>query len=71
MLYLQSITGKLTKKYVKIALDVVAVINVFKEFWKYPETFSNVVLHIGDFHFLKENFKVSFKIRIALLKSRC
>ena len=49
-------------KYVKITLDVGTVINAFKELWAYPETFSNVVFHFGDFHFLKENFKVNFKL---------
>ena len=54
MLYLQSTTAKVHMKYAKITVDVGAAINAFKELWAYPETFSNVVLHIGDFHFLKE-----------------
>ena len=49
-------------KYVKITLDVGTAINAFKELWAYPETFSNVVFHFGDFDFLKENFKVNFKL---------
>ena len=64
MLYLQSITAKFNMKYGKITLDVGAAINAFKELWTYPETFSNVVLHIGDFHFLKKNFKVNFKLEL-------
>ena len=62
MLYLQSITAKVNMKYVKITLDVGTAINAFKELWAYPETFSNVVFHFEDFHFLKENFKVNFKL---------
>ena len=54
MLYLQSTTAKVHMKYAKITVDVGAAINAFKELWAYPETFSNVVLHIGDFHFLRE-----------------
>ena len=26
--------------------------------WNYPEKFSNVIIHPGDFHFMKENFQV-------------
>ena len=62
MLYLQNITAKVNMKYTKITLDVGTAINAFKELWRYPEPFSNVVLHIGDFHFLKEKFKVNFKL---------
>ena len=50
MLYLQSITVIFNVKYANITLDVGAAINAFKELWIYPETFSNVVIHIGDFH---------------------
>ena len=57
MLYLQSITAKFNMKYAKITLDVGAAINAFKELWTYPVTFSNVIIHLGDFHFLKEHFK--------------
>ena len=39
-----------------------AAINIFKELWTYSETFSNVVIHLGNFHVLKENFKVNFKL---------
>ena len=59
MLYLQNITAKANVKYAKFTLDLGAAI---KELWTYPETFSNVVIHLGDFHFLKENSKVNFKL---------
>ena len=62
MLDLQSITAKVNMKYAKMTLDVGEVINTFKESWTHPETFSNLVLHTGDFHFLKKNFKVNFKL---------
>ena len=64
MLYLQSITANVNMKYAKITLDVGAAINAFKELYTYPETFSNVVLHFGDFHFLKEKFKVNSKLEL-------
>ena len=57
MLYLQSTTAKVNMKYVNITLDVGAAIVL----WTYVETFSNVVTHLEDFHFMKENFKVIFK----------
>ena len=63
MLYLQSITANVTMKYAKIT-DVGAAINAFKELYTYPETSSNVMLHFGDFHFSKENFKVNFKLEL-------
>ena len=43
---------------VNITLDIGSVINAYKIVWPYPERFRNVVIHPGDFHFLKENFKV-------------
>ena len=64
MLYLQSITANVNMKYAKITLYVGAAINAFKELYTYPETFSSVVLHFGDFHFLKENFKVNSKLEL-------
>ena len=62
MLYLQSITAKVNVKYAKITLDAGAAINAFKELWAYTKTFSNVIIHLWDFHFMKENFKVIFKL---------
>ena len=50
MLYLQSIN----MKHVNITLDVGTAINAFKVSWRYPETFSNVVIHLRDFHFMKK-----------------
>ena len=44
--------------YVNVTLDVGAALNAYKLLWKYPEQFSNVVIHLGDFHVMKENFKI-------------
>lgn len=62
MLHLQSITANVNMKYAKIMLTLEAVIDAFKELWKYPETFSNVFIHLGDFHFMNENFNIIFKL---------
>ena len=36
-------------KYAKITLDLEAVVSTLKELWKYPETFSNVFIQLGNF----------------------
>ena len=46
--------------YVNIILDMAAAINAFKVFWNRKEEFKNVVLHLGDLHFMNENFQASF-----------
>ena len=35
-----------------------AAVNAFKLVWNYPDTFDNVVIHLGDFHFMKEIFSI-------------
>ena len=32
--------------------------NAFLVKWQREEEFKNIIIHLGDFHFLKENFKV-------------
>ena len=44
--------------YVNVTLDVGPAINAYKLLWKYSQQFSNVIIHLGDFHMMKENFKV-------------
>ena len=44
--------------YVNIAWDVGAALNVFKLLWNGVEQYQNVLIHLGDFHFMKENFQV-------------
>jgi hypothetical protein len=44
--------------YVNITLDVGASVSAFKMVWTYPEQYKNIVIHLGSFHFLKENFQV-------------
>lgn len=45
--------------YVNVTLDVGAAMNAFKLIWNYQ---SRLVVHLGDFHFIKENFGVTGKI---------
>ena len=47
--------------YVNVTVDVGAAINAYKTIWYLPNQYHNIVIHLGSFHFLKENFKVSFE----------
>ena len=47
--------------YVNITLDVGAALsayNAYKVVWNYPNIFSNAIIHLGDFHIMKEAFAV-------------
>ena len=57
--YLQSLSHYVNMPYVNVTLDVGAAINAYKTIWSYPEDYRNVVIHLGSFHFLKENFQVA------------
>ena len=45
--------------YVNIFLDIGAAINAYKFIWNSLTAHSNVVLHLGSFHFMKEKFQVN------------
>ena len=60
MEYLQRLAAEVNMKYVNITLDVGAAINAYKTIWSHPDKFGNVIIHLGDFHFIKENFLVRF-----------
>ena len=61
MTYLQSLATSSNMPYVNITLDVGAAINAYKFLWSNQRLFSNVMIHLGDFHFMKENFQVRTK----------
>lgn len=58
LVYFQALAKEMNMPYVNVTLDVGAAINAYKLVWKYSQQFSNVVIHLGDFHVLKENFKI-------------
>ena len=58
--HLQALANSVNMKYVNVTLDCGAAINAFKTICQYPLKFNNVVIHLGDFHFMKENFQVKF-----------
>ena len=57
--YLEKLSMSCNMPFVNITLDVGAAMNAYKFVWSNPERFKNVVTHLGDFHFIKENFQVS------------
>ena len=67
MIYLQSLAASSNMPYVNITLDVGAAINSYKFLWSSFTCFENVVIHLGDFHFMKENFQVSIFSTVAIL----
>ena len=45
--------------YVNITLDVVAAINGYKYLWNNYDIFNAMVIQLGGFDFMRENFKVN------------
>lgn len=58
MQYLQSLAEQVNMPLVNITLDVGAAINAYLVVWNNPVMFKNIIIHLGSFHFLKENFQV-------------
>ena len=53
---------KMNIPYANITFDIGAAVNAFKVLWNYPEKFSNIVIHLGDFHYMKEGFILISKL---------
>ena len=60
--YMKKLTTEVNMPYVSLTLDVGAAMNTWKLIWNYPELYSNVLIHLGDFHYLEENFAISGKL---------
>jgi hypothetical protein len=58
MCHLQDLAEQANMHFVNISLDVGAAMNAYLVTWNAPERFNRVVIHLGSFHFLKENFQV-------------
>ena len=65
MQYLQSLAEQVNMSLVNITLDVGAAINAYLVVWNNPMLFKNIIIHLGSFHFLKENFQVILNLFIA------
>ena len=53
---MQSLCRDANMPYVNVTLDLGAAMNAYKLIWNYSEKFANVVIHLGDFHFMNESF---------------
>ena len=53
---------KMNMPYVNVTMDVGAAMTAYKVLWNFPNQFKNVMLHLGDFHFINKNFAVIGKI---------
>ena len=53
---IQNQAKKANMPYANVTLDVGAAINAYKVLWNYEDKFKNIVIHLGDFHFMKECF---------------
>ena len=60
--YLLKLAADVNMPYVNITLDIGAAVNAYKALWSQPSQYENIVIHLGDFHFMKENFKVRISI---------
>ena len=48
--------GKVNVPYVNLTLDAGAYVNTYQVLCYYPDKFSKILLHLGDFHVMKEVF---------------
>ena len=53
--YLQELSLSANMIYVNITLNIGAAMNCYKVIWNYQYQFSDIVIHPGDFHFIKEH----------------
>ena len=60
--YMQKLCKEVNMPYVNITLDLGAAIPAYKVVWNYPNIFSNVIIHLGDFHFMKKSFRCSWNV---------
>ena len=58
--YLQSLAHSVNMPYTNITLDVGAAINTYKFLWDTNNMYDDVVIHLGSFHLIKENFQVRY-----------
>ena len=69
MEYSLKLSKAMHMEYANIFLDVGADMSAHKLLWRNLEQFSNVVIHIGDFLYYKENFKVILLLNDDLLST--
>ena len=45
-------------RYVNLTLDAGAYLNAYRVLFNYPKVCSNLILYLGDFHYMKESFGI-------------
>ena len=63
---LQDLAVQANMPFVNVTLDVGAAMNAFLVTWNDSKKFDKVIIHLGSFHFLKENFQVQVNLIIRL-----
>ena len=58
--YLQSLPHSVNMPYTNITLDVGTAINVQEFLWNTNDMYDDVIIHLGSFHFIKENFLIRY-----------
>ena len=56
--YLQGLAKESGMPFTSITLDVGAAMSGYNVLWNYSYIYHDVILQLGDFHFMKENFSV-------------
>ena len=56
--YLCMLAKEAGMKYTNITIDVGTAMSAYKFIWNFPDYYCDVVMHLGGFHFMKENFQV-------------
>ena len=55
---MQTMAQQVNMKYVHVTLDVGAACKAYHVLWNCPEQFSNIIIHLGDFHLFQEMFGI-------------
>ena len=58
----QRLAEQCNMKCTHITMDVGAAIKAYQVVWNNPESFSNIIIHLGDFHATMEFFSLIGKI---------
>ena len=55
---MQGFASNANMNFVHLTLDVGAAAKSYQTIWNFPDIFANVVVHLGDFHLMQENFSI-------------
>ena len=60
--YMQKLCLEANTPYANVTLHLGAAMNAYKVIWNCQNKFANFVIHLGDFHFMKEGFNCVGKL---------